>query len=110
MNVYDVQGSTKTKLRQITWLSQMNPQREFTHLMHLFNEESLAECFKQLDGNRAVGADKVSKADYSLKLLENLKELISRMKRMGYHPQAVRQVLIPKMGKPGATRPLGIAE
>lgn len=109
MNVYDIQGKTETKLRQITWLSQMNPMREFTHLMHLFNEESFVECFKQLDGNRAVGTDEVSKADYGLKLLENLKELTSKMKRMGYRPQAVRQVLIPKMGKPGATRPLGIS-
>jgi len=28
---------------------------------------------------------------------------------MAYQPQAVRQVLIPKEGKPGATRPLGIS-
>jgi len=31
------------------------------------------------------------------------------MKRMAYRPQAVRQVLIPKEGKAGATRPLGIS-
>jgi RNA-directed DNA polymerase len=109
MSVKDIQGRTDTKLKQIAWLSKANSQREFTHLMHLFNEESLWECFKQLDKNRAVGTDKVSKDDYGLKLLENLRELISRMKRMGYRPQAVRQVLIPKMGKPGATRPLGIS-
>ena len=32
-----------------------------------------------------------------------------RMKRMAYQPAPVRQVLIPKEGKPGATRPLGIS-
>lgn len=109
MKVYDIQGRTETKLKQIAWLSQVKPKREFTHLMHLFNEESLVECFKRLDGNRAAGTDEVSKADYGVKLLENLKELISKMKRMGYRPEAVRQVLIPKAGKPGATRPLGIS-
>lgn len=109
MNAKDVPGRTETKLKMITWLSEVKPKREFVSLMHLFNEESLWECFRQLDGNRAVGADKVSKADYKLNLLENLKELIGRMKRMAYRPQAVRQVLIPKMGKPGATRPLGIS-
>ena len=31
------------------------------------------------------------------------------MKRMAYIPGPVRQVLIPKEGKPGATRPLGIS-
>lgn len=34
--------------------------------------------------------------------------MVSRMKRMGYRPGPVRRVLIPKEGKPGATRPLGI--
>lgn len=99
----------KQNLVTITWLSQTNPKREFTHLLRLFNEEGFVECFKQLDGNRAVGTDKVSKAEYGLKLLQNLEDLVARMKRMAYRPQAVRQVLIPKMGKPGATRPLGIS-
>ena len=31
------------------------------------------------------------------------------MRRMAYIPGSVRQVLIPKEGKPGATRPLGIS-
>ena len=50
----------------------------------------------------------LSKAEYGENLQANLEDLIGRMKRMGYRPQAVRQVLIPKEGKPGATRPLGI--
>jgi hypothetical protein len=38
----------------------------------------------------------------------SLKDLVARMKRMAYNPAPVRQVLIPKEGKPGATRPLAI--
>jgi len=51
----------------------------------------------------------VNKASYGEKLDENLKVLLSRMRQMAYRPGNVRQVLIPKAGKPGATRPLGIA-
>jgi len=35
--------------------------------------------------------------------------LIARMKRMAYRPGPVREVRIPKEGKSGATRPLGIS-
>ena len=54
--------------------------------MHLFSEESLAACFHALDGKKAVGVDGVSKAEYGEHLESNLKELIARMKRMGYRP------------------------
>jgi group II intron reverse transcriptase/maturase len=77
--------------------------------MHLFNEESLAACFHALDGRKAVGVDGVRKAEYGEHLESNLKELIVRMKRMGYRPGPVRQVLIPKGDKAGAMRPLGIS-
>jgi group II intron reverse transcriptase/maturase len=77
--------------------------------MHLFNEESLAACFHGLDGKKAVGVDGVRKAEYGDHLESNLKELIARMKRMGYRPGPVRQVLIPKGDKAGAMRPLGIS-
>ena len=77
--------------------------------MHHINETSLKECFYQLSGDRAVGADGITKADYATNLDENLKALIGRMKRMAYRPGPLRRVLIPKEGKPNATRPLGIS-
>lgn len=77
--------------------------------MHHFNEESLAACYYELDGQKAVGHDGVDKARYGENLNGNLKDLVARMKRMAYKPAPVRQVLIPKEGKPGATRPLGIS-
>ena len=98
---------TDTKLKRIAWLSARDPQRQFDCLMHLFNEESLAGCFHALDGKKAVGTDGIDKAAYGCGLNDNLKELVERMKRMAYRPAPVRQVLIPKEGKPGATRPLG---
>jgi group II intron reverse transcriptase/maturase len=70
--------------------------------------ESLRGCFNQLDGKKAVGTDSVTKTQYGEKLQENLEDLIARMKRMAYRPAPVKEVLIPKEGKPGVTRPLGI--
>jgi len=77
--------------------------------MHLFNIESLRGCFCELDGKKALGADGVSKDKYKVELESNLQGLLGRMKRMAYIPAAVRKVLIPKEGKAGATRPLGIS-
>lgn len=103
------QIKTATKLARIAWLSGRDHGKKFGCLMHHFNAESLTACFHELDGRKAVGSDRVSKDDYGEALLENLEVLIERMKRMAYRPGPVREVLIPKEGKPGATRPLGIA-
>src|ERR1700731_932455 len=100
---------TITKLNRIAWLSKQDKNKEFECLMHLFNKESLLECYHSLDKNKAVGIDGIDKETYGENLDENLDDLIIRMKNMAYRPGPVREVLIPKEGKPGATRPLGIS-
>lgn len=90
-------------------LSKLDPEKVFNNLMHLFNEESLKECFRELDPSKAVGIDGVTWLEYNMNLEENIKNLIYRMKRMAYIPLPVRQVMIEKEGKPGAERPLGIS-
>lgn len=102
-------SATTTKLERIAWLSKQDPRKEFECIMHLFNQESLIECFHELDKNKAVGVDGVTKMDYGANLQDNIEQLIIRMKKMAYRPGPVREVLIPKEGKPGATRPLGIS-
>ena len=99
---------TATKLSRIARLSGNDRSMKFGHLMHHYNIESLTECFNQLDGKKAVGTDGVNKEEYGKNLNRNLEKLIEKMKRMGYRPGAVRKVLIPKEGNPGAKRPLGI--
>jgi len=108
MGTTDSRLTTETKLKRIAWLSAKDHQKEFSNLMHLYNLESLADCFNELDGRKTVGADGITKEAYREKLGPNLLDLIARMKRMAYIPGPVRQVLIPKEGKPGAKRPLGI--
>ncbi len=102
-------SGTNTKLNRIAWLSGLDHGKEFECLMHLFNHESLTDCFHRLDKNKAVGIDGVDKATYAVNLEKNIEDLVNSMKRMAYKPGPVREVLIPKEGKPGATRPLGIS-
>jgi RNA-directed DNA polymerase len=98
-----------TELTKIAWMSAQNPHQEFHSLMHHFNVVSLCRCYHELDGGKAIGVDRVSKIAYGENLQENVNELVAQMKQMAYRPGPVRQVLIPKEGKPGATRPLGIS-
>ncbi len=100
---------TEMKLKRIATLSAANPGMVFTHVIHHFNVESLRACFHELDGQKAIGSDGIDKVSYGNNLEANLQNLMDRMKRMAYIPGPVRQVLIPKEGKSGATRPLGIS-
>jgi len=109
MGTTETSELTETKLKRIAWLSKQDPEKKFECLMHLFNHESLKDCFHHLDKNKAVGIDGINKASYARNLEENIKELVSNMKDMAYRPGPVREHLIPKEGKPGATRPLGIS-
>ena len=108
MGTSDSPTMTETKLERIAWLSARDHQKEFHNLMHLYNLESLVGCFNELDRRKAVGVDGVTKEVYGEKLGQNLPDLIARMKRRAYIPGPVRGVMIPKEGKPGAKRPLGI--
>jgi group II intron reverse transcriptase/maturase len=101
--------TTDTKLNRIAKLSGEDATMEFKWLMPHFNKASLISCYHELDGKKAVGIDGVTKEQYGVKLEENIDALLNRMKSMSYKPQPVREVLIPKAGKPGAVRPLGIS-
>jgi RNA-directed DNA polymerase len=109
MGATETQSMTKTKLNRIALLSKGDPRRSFESLMHHFNEESLKECYHELDGKKALGVDGIDKETYGKNLDSNILTLINKMKAMAYRPGPVREVLIPKEGKSGATRPLGIS-
>lgn len=100
---------TATKLKRIAERSGKDPHAEFNWLMPHFNEESLIGCFNELDGKKAVGADGQTKEEYGKALHSNIERLIAKMKKMAYRPGPVREVRIPKEGKKGESRPLGIS-
>ena len=80
---------TKTKLERIAWLSARDGHKRFDNVMHLFTEENLADCYRTLDGRKAVGADGVTKKRYGEDLEGNLTDLVGRLRRMAYRPGAV---------------------
>jgi RNA-directed DNA polymerase len=109
MDATDIQCLAITKLKRIAWLSKQDSTKKFDCLMHHFTAESLFCCFNSLDKNKAVGIDGVSWRQYAANVGVNIPDLVRRMKQMAYRPLPVKEVLIPKEGKPGATRPLGIS-
>ena len=69
-----------TKLERIMEISATTPKPEFTSLYHLINIEMLKQCHKELDGSKAVGIDKVTKAEYEEHLEENLTNINYKIK------------------------------
>lgn len=97
----------ETKLERIADKSRNEKRPIFTSLYHLINEELLKQCHKDLDGNKAVGIDNVSKKEYAENLDENIKALAVRLKNKAYKPLPALRVYIPKEN--GKMRPLGIS-
>lgn len=99
--------SVVTKLRHIAEKARKEPLFKFCSLFHLMNEELLRRCFKRLRKDAVAGIDEETKETYAANVDANLPDLIDRLHRMAYIPQAVRRTYIPK---PGNTkqRPLGI--
>lgn len=55
------------KLVRIAEISATSKHPIFTSVYHLINEDMLKQCHKELDGNKAVGIDKVTKDEYGKK-------------------------------------------
>ena len=96
-----------TKIARINQIAKEKPKEKFTSIYHLINEELLEECFKELDGTKAVGLDKMTKEEYSKDLENNIKNLVEKLKNKSYRPTPARKVKIPKAN--GKERGLAIA-
>ena len=95
-------GLNRIGLRAVT-----QPETVFNNLGHALTEELLLEAYTQLDANKAVGIDKVTKAMYGNNLSQNISELIRKIRRGQYRPKGSRIVEIPK--EDGSKRPLAIS-
>lgn len=75
----------------------------------VYTPENLLAAWKQVRRNKgAPGVDHVTIEQFESRLDENLSKLADQLRNGTYVPQAVKRVLIPKAGRPGETRPLGI--
>ncbi len=79
----------------------------FNNIGYVIDLDMLRECYQELDGKKAIGIDGVTKEAYGKKLEDNLQDLLAKIRRHAYKPQASRIVEIPK--EDGSTRPLAIA-
>jgi group II intron reverse transcriptase/maturase len=96
-----------TRLDRFTQKAREEPQMRFNALTGLvFDPEGLRESFERQDGKKAPGVDGMRKEQYGEGVEGRITELSERLRRMGYRPQPVRRVYIPKGD--GRYRPLGI--
>lgn len=108
MSVHSNDGPTwSTKLQRIGELSTQNKDLVFNNLGHILCVDWLRELYRQLDGSKAIGIDGITKEAYGKNLEENLQNLIRRIRRGQYYPQASRITEIPK--DDGSMRPLAIS-
>lgn len=108
MTVQSADGDQKpTKLECIGKRARLQKSTVFNNIGHVLDVDLLRECYQELDGKKAIGIDGVKKEVYGKKLEGNLQDLLNRIRRHAYKPQASRLVEIPK--EDGSSRPLAIS-
>lgn len=96
-----------TKLDRIEARSRQDSKTVFNNLGHVIDLDLLRRCFHSLDGSKALGIDGLTKEKYKENLEKNLQDLLARIRRKAYHPNASRIVEIEKSD--GGKRPLAIS-
>lgn len=103
----DYEDNKTTNLDRIGKRAKFRKDTVFNNIGYVVDLNLLRESYHQLDGKKAVGIDKVTKVIYGRNLEDNLQNLLARIRRNAYKPQASRLVEIPK--EDGSTRPLAIS-
>ena len=57
------QRAMETKLARIAEISKDKPKEIFTSVYHLLNKELLIICHRELNGNKAIGIDGITKLE-----------------------------------------------
>ena len=87
----------------------MDRKQRFTALLHhIYDVERLRAAYLSIKRQAAAGVDGKTWEQYGEELEENLQDLSQRLERGAYRARPVRRVYIPKVGKPGELRPLGV--
>ncbi len=98
--------SVQTFLQAIARKATSHKKHRFRDLYRLLNEELLQDCWRAIRKDAAYGVDQVSAQEYEEHLVENIHQLVERLKRKSYRAKLVRRHYIPKGD--GQWRPLGI--
>lgn len=100
---------TQRPRRLSDWINTEQSRKVHSLVDKVYSRKNLALAWEAVRRNRgAAGVDRQSLKDFESSLAENLEELHEALKAQEYEPQALRRVYIPKAGKMGELRPLGI--
>lgn len=95
-------------LTRIGQQAQKDGKMRFTSIYHFVTDiDHLRASYEEMEKASAPGIDGVTKEEYGERLEGNLRELADQLGRMGYKPQPVKRVYIPKPGSQ-KKRPLGM--
>lgn len=97
-----------TRQGKLAELARIEPKLELKTVAHHVDMEWLREAYRRTRKDGAAGVDGVTAAEYEAGLEANLARLLEGFKSGRYRAPPVRRVHIPKPGKAGKTRPLGI--
>src|SRR5439155_10127903 len=102
-------GGAPSALERVLQAARKDRKQRFTALLHhVYDVERLRAAYLAIQKDAAAGVDGQTWKQYGEKLEENLRDLSARLKRGAYRAKPVRRVYIPKVGKPGELRPLGV--
>ena len=101
--------SAPSALERVRQAARKERKQRFTALLHhIYDVERLRVAYLSVKRNAAAGVDGQTWQHYGENLEANLQDLSHRLKREAYRARPVRRVYIPKVGKPGELRPLGV--
>ena len=110
-NALRTQGrdSALSALERVRQAATRDKKQRFTALFHhIYDVERLRASFLSIKKDAAAGVDGETWEHYEENLEPNLQDLSHRLRRGAYRAKPVRRVYIPKVGKPGELRPLGV--
>ena len=81
----------QSTLQALARKAQEQKRYRFGDLYRLLNEPNLRGCFYQLRQGAAPGVEGVSFQEYEQNLEANLRELVERLRRGGYHARLIRR-------------------
>ena len=95
-----------TSLLAIAKKAQEKKDTRFFNLYRLIDENLLLDCWRDIRKNAAYGVDRIGARQYGENLMDNIRNLVERLKRKSYRARPVRRHWISKQD--GKMRPLGI--
>ena len=102
--------SVHSRLRRLVdWINPTGAKKVHSLIDKVYKRKNLEMAWEKVKANRGSGGvDGQSLEAFGQRLGSELNQLQTELKEDAYRPQPVRQVQIPKAGKPGEFRTLGI--